>query len=146
MPYRVLPPFLALPVALLAQQPPEQTLSSTRSWRCDFPSIAISVWEGEKVRTEIKQQEFSGHIDNVDIVRGTARLIGNVGAADLTVIGGAGVLHFLELTPSGNLNVTTIFARRAASGGLRAVHSRHVLLPVSGPLPSQAVGTCRVWN
>ena len=133
---------LMTPVTAFAQV---ASLVNTRSWRCDFPTAAVTDWLEERAEPEVITQNFTITIDNVDAANGTARIIGDTGASDLIVVSGAGVLHFLEGTGSGNMNVTTIFNASTPASQLKAVHSRHVLI-LGDPLPSQAYGYCRPWE
>ncbi len=135
---------LLLAPAALAQSVQELPLTSVRSWKCEFPSLAVADWAQNEPTPTLEQQAFSFHIDNVDVRAGNARMVGNAGSEDLFVLSRAGALHFLEITPTGNLNITTIFSAVAGAGTLKAVHSRHVLL--FHPLPSQAYGYCRPWE
>ena len=130
--------------AALAQTWQELPLVSVKSWKCEFPSLAVADWAQDEPTPALKEQTFSFHIDNVDVRARNARMIGNAGSEDLAVISGTGVLHFLEFTPTGNINITTIFAAVAGADTRKAVHSRHVLL--FHPLPSQAYGFCRPWE
>jgi hypothetical protein len=116
-----------------------------KSWKCDFPLAASSDWQKDEPLPELKKQMFSFNIDSVDTQGKKARMIGNAGSDDVDVLFGADVLHFLEVTPIGNLNVTTIFASAVKSGKFKSVHSRHVNL-IGSPLPSQAYGFCQVWE
>jgi hypothetical protein len=121
----------------------ESVLQTTRSWRCEFTTRAANNWLGEEPVPEVGEEQFVVNLDSVDTTEGTARMIGNVGASDLYVIAGVGTLHFVEVTPSGNLNVTTIFDAPGAAG-MKASHSRHVLI-LGSPLPAQHYGYCRPW-
>ncbi len=81
--------------------------------------------------------------DQLDVQKGTGRIIGNAGSAAVSVIKGNQGLHILEGTASGNLNITTIFdTDRNGSTNYYVVHSRHLRLS-SGPFPSQHVGNCQ---
>lgn len=137
--------FLVIPSVTVGQVPPQPSLEGTRSWRCEFPSIASNDWTRDRPTPTLSTQDFSFHIDNVDVAEGTARFVGNVGSADLEVVRGYEALHFFERTPSGNLHVTTIFAASAGADRLKAMHSRHALI-LGDPLPSQAYGYCRPWE
>jgi hypothetical protein len=60
--------------------------------------------------------------DSIDIKAGSAKLIRYAGAVDVQVIKNAEGLHFLERTPAGTLNVTTV----SSSPIVMATHSRDV--------------------
>jgi hypothetical protein len=79
--------------------------------------------------------------DNVDVGKQTGRVIGNQGGENILAVGGVQVLHLLEQTGTGNMNMTSVFASAdPKTGFLRAVHSRHI--HIRGPIPSQYYGTC----
>lgn len=124
----------------------EASLSKLKSLKCEFPTSATSDWQKDVPKPKIeKGQKFSFHIDGINTSKGTARIIGNAGAEDLMVVSTQESIHFLETTPSGNLNITTVFDARTKDGRYKAVHSRH-MTTMGGPLPSQAYGFCRSWQ
>ena len=133
------------PLLLASSSAAQQSIASTRSWRCEFPTLATTHWQGDQPSPSLEKQTFSFHIDDVNHAKSTARVIGNVGANDLIVIQGSGVVHFLENTPSGNLIITTIFQSNTNAAKLKAVHSRHVYI-LTQPVPSQAYGYCEPWQ
>jgi hypothetical protein len=130
--------------SLFAAQPPAELFLSTRSLKCEFPFLAVTDWENDTPTPVLKKQEFAFHLDSIDLSAGSARIIGSAGSEDLVVVSGDQVVHFIERTLSGNLNVTSVFSSRVA-GKFKAVHSRHVFI-VGGPLPSQAYGYCQPWE
>jgi hypothetical protein len=89
------------------------------------------------------RQDFEFHIDGIDHGRRTARIIGNAGAEDLLVFGGADSVAFVEQVPVGAVNVTTVYAWRDTQGRFKSVHSRHTA--IGGPSPSQNYGFCQAW-
>jgi len=137
----LLPAFYGQSAMATEQRP----LAAVKSWKCEFPLVATSDWQKDEPSPEIKKQTFSFHIDNVNIKAQTARMIGNAGSEDVVVLFGSDVLHILESTPTGILNVTTVFAAISKSRKFKSVHSRHVIL-VGDPLPSQAYGYCQPWQ
>ena len=102
-----------------------ERLRSAETLRCSFEDFA----------TEIV-------FDLVNHETGTARLVGNAGTAPVIAISGGGGVSFIEITPIGNVNMTTVYAWRNAEFGFVAVMSRHTT--VGGPSPSQLQGSCRI--
>ncbi len=106
-----------------------ELLRTTRSFQCDFGD------------------EFSSSITlgDVDYEAGTARMLGNVGTANLVAVLGRDSASFIERTPPGAVNLLTVYAWRKDDDGILqpfvAVYSRHTA--VGGPSPSQFLGTCR---
>jgi hypothetical protein len=70
-----------------------------RSLKCDFPVFASQPRGEWGIEPKTGKQDFSFQIDGVNLQSGKARLIGNAGSADLTVITGDGVVNFIERTP-----------------------------------------------
>lgn len=118
---------------------------SVKSWKCEFPLVVNARWEGAKAGLKESRQELTFNIDAANAATRTARMIGNAGSADLRMLVGDDRVTFLELTPTGNLNVTVIYDARQPNGLFRAVHSRHFSLP-GDPGPSQQYGTCKRWE
>ncbi len=119
----------------------------TRSFRCSLPDYSQGRVEQGRLLVETGKEEaeaFTFHIDGIDHEAGKARLIGNAGADDLTVVGSMSSVSFIERTPSGALNITTIYAWRDSMDRFHAAHSRHIAL--LGPYPSQRYGYCEVWH
>jgi len=119
-------------------------LYAVKSLKCEFPIVSTSDWQKDKPNPQLKKQEFGFHIDGINLQQGKARIIGNAGSTDLSVVNGGMVVHFIEYTPSGNMNVTSVFAATTKLG-FKAVHSRHLYM-MSSPLPSQSYGYCQRWE
>jgi len=93
---------------------------------------------------EMGKEEFILHFDSIDRKNGTARMIGNEGAEDVTLVGMPFNLTIIERTGFGNFTFTTIYGDYQ-DDSFTAVHSRHMDLP-GGPRSSQFHGTCKVWG
>lgn len=133
-----------LPGSAGAQDEAFSRLMTAQTISCDFNASIIAEWPRDRLSIE-EGAGFENPLifDNIDPEQGTARMIGNLGGADIVVIPTPSGLSFIESSVTGNLLLTTIFPTRRADGEFFAVHSRHVLL-ISDPLPSQAYGTCKV--
>lgn len=148
-------PLVALgTIAEPASAQPRSPIFAAKSLRC-FEGRGYSAdWNGGVPRLEAATFPSKGEsiqFDGIDQKAGRARIVGNAGAGGVTVLVTAAGLHFIEETPSGNLNVTTVFAarpRELASGMFVYVTSRHVDLGFAAdagvPLPSQFHGVCKV--
>jgi len=126
-------------------------LFHARSLKCTFTLGTQGDWHTGQLKTSaITGEEFVLHFDSIDAKKGTARLIGNVGAGDIVTILTSRGLSFIEETSVGNLNVTTVFPfYKEDTQEFVAVTSRHLLLPGEygrSPYPSQYHGTCQVWE
>lgn len=119
-------------------------LSAARSLKCEFPWFASADWDRDAPVLKSSKQQFGFHIDGIDRAKNAARLIGNAGAEDLIVLGNFDATAFIEQTPAGYLNVTTVYGWKDTGGRFKAVHSRHVA--IGGPAPSQNYGYCQAWQ
>jgi hypothetical protein len=104
-------------------------------------------WEAEK------NNGFSFVLTNINIQNRSARMIGSGGSAEVDVVATTKAITFVELTPSGNYNVTSIFLpykSQDSDSTFLSVHSRHINFSSSpfplDPLPSQFYGKCVRWE
>jgi len=130
-------------VQIMAEEHDVRALSAARSLKCSFPWFASTDWGGDEPKVKTAGQEFGFHIDGIDRVKRSARIIGNAGADDLAATYGAASVSFIERVPVGSVNVTTVYAWRDKAGRFKAVHSRHTA--IGGPSPSQNYGYCQAW-
>ncbi len=82
---------------------------------------------------------------DVDRTARTGVMRGNAGRSDVTLVESwDGDLTFIEVTPAGNVTVTTIFSLRAGAKPREhyAVHSRHLGMGTSHAMFSQNAGHC----
>ena len=137
---------LGLTPTAKAADPTFDALLAARSLKCSFGRGASADWKAGRPNVTLDRAgaDFILHFDSIDPDKRTARLIGNQGATDVSVLRTATGLHFLEVTGSGNINLTTAFARMVPEGFI-AVTSRHLDL-TRLPYPSQSHGTCKVWQ
>ena len=119
------------------------SVAQTLSVRCKFSDGQATDFDKGVPRT-IKTNDMSELVfDQIDTKKGTARLIGNLGAETIQVFRGMESIHLIEATDTGNMNITTIYvsAKSKSQSTFPVVHSRHINTH-SGPLPSQYVGIC----
>ncbi len=109
---------------------------------------SVTTWVRNGHQTvERTTDKGSAVYDNINLAKGTARAIGNVGASDLAVwLDAQGDLWMLERTPSGNEVVTTVFPMYAeGTNELVVLESRHSLAIGGGiVLGEMAYGTCTI--
>jgi hypothetical protein len=118
--------------------------AETLSFRCKLANGFNTNFDADKPLSKGIQSDMPELIfDQLDMQKGSGRMIGNAGSSNVSVIQGNRSIHVLEATPTGNLNLTTIFlTENKTREGYPVVHSRHLRLS-SGPFPSQHVGSCR---
>ncbi|TLZ39937.1 MAG: hypothetical protein E6K23_11420 [Gammaproteobacteria bacterium] len=123
-------------------------LHAARSLRCTFTS-EVTTWVRNGHRTvEQTAEHGSATYDNIDVAKGTARMVANAGAGDLTVWveRTLGSLWMLERTPSGNVVVTTVFPMHAeGTDEFVVLEARHLIMGTI-VLGQDTYGTCKVWQ
>lgn len=123
-----------------------ERLMNAKSLKFEFGLGTVADWEGSKVKIEKDNFDATIIYDSIDLKTGKARMIGNIGATDVSVWATATGLTFVEQTGMGNLIFTTAFASYAkGTMDFIAVTSRHLDFLIK-PLPSQYHGTCKVWE
>jgi hypothetical protein len=109
---------------------------------------SLSTQRGHRT-IEQTNDKGSAQYDNINVSKGTARIISNGGASDIAVWRDAqNDLWMLERTPSGNEVVTTVFPLYAeGTDRFVVLESRHSLA-ISGQIAigETAFGSCRVWE
>jgi hypothetical protein len=130
-----------------ASEDPGARLRQARSLRCTSQS-SVGTWVRNGHRTiEEDTDNGSATYDNINLAKGTARIIANVGASDLTAwIDRQGTLWLVERTPFGYEVVTTVYPMYAeGSSEFVVLESRHTF---TGPiaLASTSYGSCKVWQ
>ena len=122
----------------------EQSLFTVKSLKCEFhiSVMAPKQWDDTP---KIGKDAFSFHVDAINLHSGTARLIANLGSADLIVLPGTMCINFIKQTPTGNMNFITVYPELTKEGKFKAVYSRHITL-LGIPMPSQRYGYCQRWE
>jgi hypothetical protein len=125
---------------------PVSRLRHARSLRCTFTSeVATFVRSGHRTVEQTTVKDTATY-DNIDVAKGTARIVANGGAADLAVSVERtwGGLWMLERAPSGNLIVTTVFPLYAeGTDEFVVLEARHSMVGVVA-LGQDTYGTCKV--
>lgn len=139
---------LAAVGATHADDDPVSRLRHARSLRCTYQS-GVGTWvrSGRRTVEEDKDNGVATY-DGINVTKGTARIIANAGAADLTAwLDRQGSLWLVERTPMGYEVVTTVFPMYAEGSHDEFVvlESRHTL---SGfiAVAESSYGTCKVWQ
>jgi hypothetical protein len=119
-------------------------LFSARHLSCTFSLYAAPLWKDGAITGMTHDEEFTFDVNGID-KKNNAQIVASNGASAhaSTITTGTG-LNVIEATPSGNLNVTTIFVGGKSGGKYLAVHSRHLGDPAAPPTVSQHYGTCTI--
>jgi hypothetical protein len=125
---------------------PGTLLRGARSLRCTFTS-SVNTWVRSGHRTiENTTEKSTAVYDNIDIIKGTARIVGNIGAADVFVRFDQrpGNLWIEEITPSGNEVVTVVFPAYAeGTKEFVVLETRHSMVGQI-ILGQESFGTCQI--
>ena len=147
--------FALQPVFIQGQSPTptpasvDASLFQAQSIKCEWGQGTTARWnEGRPSLEQASVGKDAGTVfemvfDSIDTQAGTARIIGNAGAGDISVVVTPVGLTFIEQTGVGGLNFTTVFTHFVEPENVArvAVTSRHITLSGS-PFPSQYHGTC----
>jgi hypothetical protein len=138
----------AVLAALLAGLAP----ANAAEWRptflaCTFTELAFASHNELAADEEmsVTSSTFQMNFAAIDLANGRAQLAGNAGSADVLAWPGAyGSVVFLERTPVGNVNVTTVLPPSTKDGIIRAIGSRQIVerIIIKGYMASQMLGTC----
>lgn len=120
----------------------DAVLKAAKTFRCTFNAKAFAEMNGDVPKPKTGVEQFDLIFDQINLEKGTARLIGNIGASDLIVLNGLNRISLLEVTDTGNVQITVIYAVQNADGQFKAVHSRHTAWEGRRLLPSQSYGSC----
>lgn len=120
-----------------------RALQATKTLRCVFTVSATVNMDGDIPRTGSGRDDMELVFDQIDPSEGTARLIGNAGAEDVTVIAGSQQITFVEQTATGTIQLTVVYMARTTHRRFKAVHSRHTAIPGGIPIASQMYGSCQ---
>ena len=129
-----------------------QQLMQARSLKCVFVTGSQATWDrGRLAMTTINDEKFVLNFDSIDAKAETARLIGDMGSADVVILSTPRHLTFIEKTPTGNINITAVFpSYKINTQEFVSTTSRHLYFPnVPGGsllMISQQHGTCQVWK
>ena len=139
--------FLPAPQAL-AQRTVEYRLAKVKSMKCAFSLYATGTWKEAEPQAELKPVKLALQFNDIDTDEGTAQAIGMFGPTHMIARLAVWSLHFMEISSSGTLNITTIFDKETRNGRLKAVHTRHEYTDVSLPgftsRPEQYYGDCEI--
>src|SRR6516162_1816173 len=150
---RMLPALVCLLLFLpapqtLAQRTVEYRLAKVKSLKCAFSLYATGTWKEAEPQAELKPVKLALQFNDIDTDEGTAQAIGMFGPTHMIARLAVWSLHFMEISSSGTLNITTIFDKETRNGRLKAVHTRHEYTDVSLPgftsRPEQYYGDCEI--
>jgi len=112
-------------------------------YRCTFSIAIYTSFDDGEWRPELGPTSFEFVLAAIDREAGSAQIVGNVGAASATLTAGLEKETFLEVTPSGTVQVTVVYTKLPPQpeGRLPAIHSRHTG-GIGIALPSQQYGFC----
>jgi hypothetical protein len=126
---------------------PAARLRGARSLHCAFTSTVLTWVRSGHRSIEQTNNKGTATYDNINVAKGTARIIASDGAGDIAIWRDSQEnLWMLERSPSGNEIVTTVFPMYAESTDAFVVlETRHWLALSRNILAGEtAYGTCRI--
>jgi hypothetical protein len=134
---------------LASDEDPLRRLLATKSLKCEFGQGTSAEWVDGQLKVE--SAVFSSdptkapiHYDTINLKTHSARIIGNSGSTDATVLPSADGISIVEKPLGGGIVVTTVFAHYDRERRFISVLSKHV--NVMGPFPQQYYGICKIWD
>ena len=132
---------------------PTNFLASVKTLKCVFSVYVTAAWKEGAPQAQVKMTEILQTFSSIDAEGGTARSSAIATGADIVARLSTFSLHFLEVTSSGSLKVTTVFNQESRPGKLKAVYTQHDYLRMSipglfeaEPTVSQYYGECEVGS
>ena len=114
-----------------------------RSLKCYFGPGATAAWDEDSCKVQATRTLLRFTFDSIDLDDRTARRVEDASTAEVTVFATPCGITITEVTPSGNVLVTTVFCRyKDETDQFIAVHSRHTDMP--SVFSSQWHGSC--WD
>ncbi|HEX5048590.1 MAG TPA: hypothetical protein VFX89_15860 [Gammaproteobacteria bacterium] len=161
MPHRLIATILVAAAALAlgrahdaaAQAPANERelarkLGAAKRLECKFTTLATGTWDGAKTSATVTKADVSVTFTDIDVDSGTAEADSGFGNAFISVKLSGGYLHFMQISDTGPLYVTTVLATETAPGRLKAMQTRHeyspTVLPGFTSRPELYVGDCAV--
>jgi hypothetical protein len=140
---------LLVPFVAQAQSDPPNPLATVKALKCRFPVAAYATWKEGMPKAELRTQELSFELKDINVQESTANFVGTTGTAFVSAVLSGWSLYFVE-SSVGQMNITTVFAQEASPMKLKAVHARHGYLQMSvgkfiaEPSVSQSYGDCEI--
>jgi len=126
-------------------------LVKAKTLKCYLGKGSSANWDAGEVEINMvkefseKQEDCIMIFDSINLENGKARLIGNMGSSDVMAFATVGGVTFIEKAEGGSVFFATVFPTyKKGSNELLFVYSRHFAGFISGPMPSQYYGTCRI--
>lgn len=123
-------------------------LANAKRVECVFTTKVTGDWDGDKTSASVAVDELKASFFDVDVDGGTAEAEGRFGSTYIVVRYTNGYLHFMQMSNSGPLYITTVLARETSNGRLMAIHTRHEYVPTSLPgftsRPEMYLGDCSI--
>ena len=124
----------------------EKKLLAAKTLKCKFSTMATGDWTEGKTKLTVAPAKVEVAFSAIDIDEGTAEADGGYGNAFISVKYAHGYLHFMQISDSGPLYLTTVLATETTPGHFKAVHTRHEWTAASIPgftsRPEMYVGEC----
>jgi hypothetical protein len=121
-------------------------LAAAKRLECKFTTLATGTWDGAKTSAAVTKADISVTFTDIDVDGGTAEADSGFGNTFISVRYSQGYLHFMQISDTGPLYVTTVLATETAPGRLKAMQSRHeyspTVLPGFTSRPELYVGDC----
>jgi len=125
----------------------EKKLLAAKTLKCKFSTMATGDWgEGGKPKATVAASKIEVAFSSIDIDEGTAEADDGYGNQFISVKYAHGYLHFMQISDSGPLYLTSVLATETTPGHFKAIHTRHewttTTIPGFTSRPEMYVGEC----
>lgn len=121
-----------------------ELLVHARSLACSIDWTYSALFKNGKRDLASHEKKYKFSIDDIDLVKGTARIISDNGAGDVTVRWAGSSLWFMGESAIGNVALTTVFPQYVeGTSDFILVESRHSDL-LTSYYAGQSYGRCSV--
>lgn len=132
------------PIFVRAQTNASSQLFSARTLKCQFGPGTTTQWASGKPTVKSASGDAGAVFDAIDLKNHTARVIGNLGARDVTALSSTVGITFIDSEPA-VIVATTVFAVSAGENAFLVVDSRHGQFAGTA-FTEQYPGVCRIWQ
>jgi hypothetical protein len=121
-----------------------QILLAARSLKCHVGAGSGTTLADGKAKTASAPMNQDFYFDSINLTNHSARMIGTVGAHDVSVNASQAGLSFIEVAPL-VVDLVTVFPVLDSNGEFVVFETRHANI-YGTPLLEQYYGSCRVWQ
>src|SRR5262245_23732302 len=95
-------------------------LEAVKALSCDFTVLATGTWTSGAPQAKVEPKELTVGFNEIDTQEGSAGAVGGYGPAHVVVRLSGKTLHFLQVSTSGPIYLTSVFDSPTKDGKFKA--------------------------